>query len=123
VVHAIAAHHEDEPFQSVEAVLVYAADSVSAARPGARRETLEGYIKRLDQLEQIAQSCEGVERCFAIQAGREVRILVKPDEVDDAMAAALAKEIADRIEQSELEYPGQIRVTVIRETRSVEYAK
>ncbi|MFB3881169.1 MAG: ribonuclease Y [Armatimonadota bacterium] len=123
VVHAIAAHHEDEPFRSVEAVLVYAADSISAARPGARRETLEGYIKRLDRLEKIAQSCEGVERCYAIQAGREVRILVKPEDVDDAMAVALAREVAERIQQSDLEYPGQIKVTVIRETRAVDYAK
>jgi ribonuclease Y len=123
VVHAIAAHHEDEPFKSVEAVLVYAADSISAARPGARRETLEGYIKRLDRLEKIAQSCAGVERCYAIQAGREVRILVKPEDVDDVMATALAKEIAEKIQQSDLEYPGQIKVTVIRETRAVEYAK
>ncbi len=123
VVHAIAAHHEDEPFQSVEAVLVYAADSISAARPGARRETLEGYIKRLDRLEKIAQECEGVERCFAIQAGREVRILVKPETVDDVMASTLAKEVAQRIQSSDLEYPGQIKVTVIRETRAVEYAK
>jgi ribonuclease Y len=123
VVHGIAAHHEDEPFRSVEALLVYAADSISAARPGARRETLEGYIKRLDRLEKIAQSCDGVERSYAIQAGREVRILVKPEVVDDAMAATLAKEVADKIEESDLEYPGQIRVTVIRETRAVEYAK
>jgi ribonuclease Y len=123
VIHAIAAHHEEEPFRSVEAVLVYAADSISAARPGARRETLEGYIKRLDRLEKIAQSCRGVERCFAIQAGREVRILVKPEEVDDVMAAALAKEVADKIQESDLEYPGQIKVTVIRETRAIEYAK
>jgi ribonuclease Y len=123
VVHAVAAHHEDEPFKSVEAVLVYAADSISAARPGARRETLEGYIKRLDRLEKIAHSCQGVERCFAIQAGREVRILVKPEDVDDGMATALAKEVAEKIQQSDLEYPGQIKVTVIRETRAVEYAK
>ena len=123
VIHAIAAHHEDVPFESVEAVLVYAADSISAARPGARRETLEGYIKRLEQLEKIAQSCQGVERCYAIQAGREVRILVKPEEVDDKMASGLAKEVADKIQGSDLQYPGQIRVTVIRETRSVEYAK
>jgi len=123
VLHAIAAHHEEEPFRSVEAVLVYAADSISAARPGARRETLEGYIKRLDRLEKIAQSCQGVERCFAIQAGREVRILVKPEDVDDVMATALAREVADKIQESDLEYPGQIKVTVIRETRSVEYAK
>jgi len=123
VIHAIAAHHEDEPFQSVEAVLVYAADSISAARPGARRETLEGYIKRLEELEKIANSCQGVERCYAIQAGREVRILVKPEEVDDKMASGLAKEVANKIQESDLQYPGQIRVTVIRETRSVEYAK
>lgn len=123
VIHAIAAHHEDEPFRSVEAVLVYAADSISAARPGARRETLEGYIKRLDRLEKIAQSCQGVERCFAIQAGREVRILVKPEDIDDAMAAALAREVANKIQESDLQYPGQIKVTVIRETRAIEYAK
>jgi ribonuclease Y len=123
VVHAIAAHHEDEPFRSVEAVVVYAADSISAARPGARRETLEGYIKRLDQLEKIAQSCQGVERCYAIQAGREVRILVKPEDVDDVMAAALAREVASKIQESDLQYPGQIKVTVIRETRAIEYAK
>ena len=123
VIHAIAAHHEDEPFRSVEAVLVYAADSISAARPGARRETLEGYIKRLDRLEKIAQSCEGVERCFAIQAGREVRILVRPEEIDDVMAAALAREVARKIQESDLQYPGQIKVTVIRETRAIEYAK
>jgi ribonuclease Y len=123
VVHGIAAHHEDEPFRSVEAVLVYAADSISAARPGARRESLDGYIRRLEQLEKIAQACEGVERCYAIQAGREVRILVKPEDIDDVMAAALAKEVADRIQESDLEYPGQIKVTVIRETRAVEYAK
>jgi ribonuclease Y len=123
VIHAIAAHHEDEAFESVEAVLVYAADSISAARPGARRETLEGYIKRLDRLEKIAQACEGVERCYAIQAGREVRILVKPEAIDDVMASALAKEVAEKIHKSDLEYPGQIKVTVIRETRAVEYAK
>ena len=123
VIHAVAAHHEDEPFKSVEAVLVYVGDSISAARPGARRETLEGYIKRLDRLEQIAQSCEGAERCYAIQAGREVRILVKPEAVDDVMASALAKEVADKIQKSDLEYPGQIKVTVIRETRVIEYAK
>jgi ribonuclease Y len=123
VIHGIAAHHEDEPFRSVEAVLVYAADSISAARPGARRETLEGYIKRLDRLEKIAQSCQGVERCYAIQAGREVRILVKPEDVDDVMAVALAREVADRIQHSDLQYPGQIKVTVIRETRAIDYAK
>ena len=123
VIHAIGAHHEDEPFRTAEALIVYAADSVSAARPGARRETLESYIKRLDRLEKIAQACPGVERSYAIQAGREVRILVKPNEIDDLTAATLAKEIAEKIEQSDLEYPGQIKVTVIRETRATEYAK
>ena len=118
-----AAHHEDEPFRSPEALVVYAADAISAARPGARRESLEGYIKRLDRLEKIAQSCQGVERSFAIQAGREVRILVKPNEVDDAGALGLAREVAQKIQDSDLEYPGQIKVTVIRETRAVEYAR
>ena len=123
VIHAIAAHHEDEPFRTPEALVIYAADSISAARPGARRESLEGYIKRLDRLEKIAESCQGVERSFAIQAGREVRILVKPNEVDDAAALGLAREIAQKIQESDLEYPGQIKVTVIRETRAVEYAR
>jgi ribonuclease Y len=123
VVHAIAAHHEDEEFKTVEAVLVYAADSISASRPGARRETLESYLKRLEKLEKIADSCPGVEKSYAIQAGREVRIMVKPEEVDDLAAARLARDIATKIQESGLEYPGQIRVTVIRETRVVEYAK
>jgi ribonuclease Y len=122
VLHAIAAHHSEEPFRSVEAVLVQAADAVSASRPGARKETLETYIKRLEKLEQIAESCAGVDKCFAIQAGREVRIIVKPEDVDDLAAARLAKEIVHNIEEG-LDYPGQIKVTVIRETRAVEYAK
>jgi ribonuclease Y len=122
VIHAMECHHGDCEAQSVEAVLVAAADSVSAARPGARRETLESYIKRLERLEAIADSFEGVEKAYAIQAGREIRIMVKPERVDDAESVWMAREIAKRIE-SELEYPGQIKVTVIRETRATEYAK
>jgi ribonucrease Y len=122
VIHAIMAHHGDEEPKTIEAVLVAAADAVSAARPGARRETLESYIKRLQKLEEIADTFEGVEKAFAIQAGREIRIMVKPDKIDDVIAAKVAREIAKRIED-ELEYPGQIKVVVIRETRSVDYAK
>ena len=122
VIHCIAAHHGDEEAQTIEAVIVQAADAISAARPGARRETLENYIKRLEKLEKIADSFEGVERSFAIQAGREIRIMVKPDRIDDFSATAMARDITKRIE-AELEYPGQIKVTVIRETRVVEYAK
>lgn len=122
VIHAILAHHNDVEPQTVEAVLVQAADAISAARPGARRESLENYIKRLEKLEEIATSFDGVERCYAIQSGREVRIMVKPDDVTDEGTRVLAKEIAKRIEK-EMEYPGQIRVNVIRETRSTEYAK
>lgn len=122
VVHAIAAHHGDEPFQTVEAVLVAAADSISAARPGARRETLENYIRRLEKLEEIANGFEGVEKSYAIQAGREIRIIVKPDKIDDATSARMARDIVKEIE-SNLEYPGQIKVVVIRETRAVDYAK
>jgi len=122
VVHAIAAHHEDEEQKSIEAILIQAADAVSAARPGARRETLETYIKRLEKLEQVANSFEGVEKSYAIQAGREIRIMVRPDHVDDNQASRMARDIVKKIEE-ELEYPGQIKVTVIRETRSVEYAK
>lgn len=122
VVHCILAHHNDVEPQTVEAVLVQAADAISAARPGARRESLENYIKRLEKLEEIATSFPGVEKCYAIQSGREVRIMVKPDDVTDDGTKILAKEIAKRIEK-EMEYPGQIRVNVIRETRSMEYAK
>jgi ribonucrease Y len=122
VINSIASHHGDCEATSVIAVLVRAADALSAARPGARRETLEAYIKRLEKLEEICDSFDGVEKSYAIQAGRECRIIVKPDEVDDAEAARLAREITKRIER-ELDYPGQIKVTVIRETRSVEYAK
>ncbi len=122
VVHCIMAHHNDVEPQTVEAVLVQAADAISAARPGARRESLENYIKRLEKLEEIANSFDGVDKCYAIQSGREVRIMVKPEDVNDDGIKVLAKEIAKRIEE-QMEYPGQIRVNVIRETRSTEYAK
>ena len=122
VVHAIEAHHQDVEPQTVEAVLVQAADAISAARPGARRETLEGYVKRLESLEKIAEAKKGVEKCYAMQAGREVRVMVKPAEVSDDAAVLLAREIAKEIEET-LDYPGQIRVTVIRESRATELAK
>ncbi|NLW07262.1 MAG: ribonuclease Y [Clostridia bacterium] len=122
VIHAIEAHHGDVEPRSIYAGLVQAADAISAARPGARRETLEAYIKRLEKLESIADSFAGVEKSYAIQAGREIRILVKPDKIDDAMAVRLARDIVKKIEK-EMEYPGQIKVVVIRETRAVEYAK
>ena len=122
VIHAIVAHHGDVEPESVEAVLVQAADAISAARPGARRETLENYIKRLEKLEEIADSFQGVDKSYAIQAGREIRIIVKPDRVDDVIASQMARDIVKRIE-GEMEYPGQIKVTVIRESRAVEYAR
>ena len=122
VIHCIMAHHNDVEPQTVEAVLVQAADAISAARPGARRESLENYIKRLEKLEAIANEFAGVEKSYAIQSGREVRIMVKPEDITDEGTKVMAKEIAKRIEH-ELEYPGQIRVNVIRETRSTEYAK
>lgn len=122
VIHAMSTHHGEYEAKSVEAVIVNAADALSAARPGARRETLESYVKRLEQLEEIATSFAGVEKAYAIQAGREVRIIVKPEQVDDVEAFRMAKEISKRIE-NEMRYPGQIKVTVVRETRAVEYAR
>lgn len=122
VVNAAGAHHNDVEPASIEALLVAIADALSAARPGARREMLEIYVRRVQNLEKIADSFPGVEKAFAVQAGREVRLIVKPEQIDDLAAMQLAREIADKIEQ-EMEYPGQIKVTVIRETRAVEYAR
>lgn len=122
VVDAIAHHHEVELAQTLYPVIVQAADAISAARPGARRETLESYLKRLETLESIATSFPGVEKSYAIQAGREIRIVVQPDKVDDASAVLLARDIANRIER-DMEYPGQVQVTVVRESRAVEYAR
>ena len=122
IVNAIMAHHGDVEPKTIEAVLIQAADAISGARPGARRETGSNYVKRLERLEAIASGFHGVEKSYAIQAGREIRVMVKPDQVDDAQALFLAKDIAKKIE-TELEYPGQIKVNVIREFRSVEYAK
>lgn len=122
VIHTIAAHHGDEEPKTIEAVLVQAADAISAARPGARRETLESYIRRLQTLEDIASTFEGVEKSYAIQAGREIRIMVKPEKIDDLGSIRMVREVAKKIE-GELDYPGQIKVTVIRETRVVDYAK
>jgi ribonuclease Y len=122
VVNAIASHHHEVEQESVEAAIVEAADAISGARPGARRESLEQYIKRVRALEDIANSFKGVNQSYALQAGREVRIFVKPEEIDDLDSVRLARDIAKNIEES-MQYPGQIKVTVIRETRTVDYAK
>ena len=122
VIHAIEAHHGDVEPRTIVACLVQAADAISASRPGARRENVENYIRRLEKLETLTGSYPGVEKAYAIQAGREVRIMVKPEEVSEDNMILLARDLAKKIE-SELEYPGQIKVNVIRETKAVEYAK
>jgi ribonuclease Y len=122
VVHAIESHHGEVEARTVEAVIAHTADAISGGRPGARRESLEQYVKRLQRLEEICDSYPGVERTFAMQAGRDVRVMVKPEEVDDTGAEVLAREIAKQVEE-ELQYPGQIKITVVRETRATELAK
>jgi ribonuclease Y len=122
IITAMKSHHEEYPYENLEAVVVQVADQISGARPGARKDTLENYLKRLGELEAIANSFPGIEKSYAIQAGREIRVFVKPEEIDDLGAKKLAKEIADKI-QEELKYPGEIKVNVIRETHTVEYAK
>ena len=122
VIHAIEAHHGDVEPKTLVACIVQAADAISAARPGARRENLENYIKRLEKLEEIANSFEGVEKCYAVQAGREIRIMVRPDVISDDQMSIIARDIVNKIE-AEMEYPGQIKVNIIRENRAVDYAK
>jgi ribonuclease Y len=122
VVHAIESHHGEVEQRTIEAVLAQTADSISGGRPGARRESLETYVKRLERLEEICTSYAGVEKTFAMQAGREVRVMVKPGDIDDLAAQVLARDIAKQVEE-ELQYPGQIKITVVREIRAVEYAK
>jgi len=122
VLHAMEAHHGDVEAKTVEAVIVQVCDAISSARPGARRDTLEAYVKRLEKLETVAKSFDGVDKVYAISAGREIRVIVQPDKINDDQAAKLAHDIAKKIE-AELEYPGEIKVTIIRETRSSDIAK
>jgi ribonuclease Y len=122
VIHAIESHHGEVEQRTVEAVLAQAADAISGSRPGARRESIESYVKRLERLEEICESHPGVAKVFAMQAGREVRVMVQPEEVDDLAAQVMARDIAKQVEE-ELQYPGQIKITVVRETRAVEVAK
>ena len=122
VINAVMAHHNEVEFETVEAILVQAADAISASRPGARRETLTAYLKRLENLEEIANSFNGVESSYAIQAGREIRIIINPDSISDDAATKMSRDVAKKIEET-MQYPGQIKVTIVRETRAVEYAK
>jgi ribonuclease Y len=122
VINCIGAHHSEMEAESLEAIIVEAADAISGARPGARRESLENYVKRIKALEEVAHSFTGVDEAYAIQAGREVRIIVKPEQIDDLAAIQLSKEVAKAVEEN-LQYPGQIKINVIRETRAVDYAK
>ena len=122
IIQAMQSHHEEYPYETLESIIVQTADSISGGRPGARRDSMENYIKRLGDLEGIAKSFPGVEKTYAIQAGRELRVFVKPEELTDLEAHALAREIALRIEK-ELKYPGEIKVAVIRESRAIEYAR
>ena len=122
VIKAMEAHHGEYPYETIESYIVQTADAISGARPGARRDSVENYLKRLGDLEAIATSASGVEKAYALQAGRELRIFIKPEEMGDLEAKNLARNVADRIEK-ELKYPGEIKVTVIRETRCIEYAR
>jgi len=122
VIEGMEAHHEEYPYSSIESRIVQAADAISGARPGARKDTVEIYLKRLEELEKIATSFEGVEKSYAVQAGRELRIFVMPTKIDDLGAIKLAKDVAKKVEE-DMKYPGEIRVNVIRETRAVEYAR
>ena len=122
VIQAMQSHHEEYPYETLESIIVQTADAISASRPGARRDTVENYLKRLEELESIASSFEGVEKSYAIQAGREIRIFVTPEKISDLEMKKLAREVANRIEQ-ELKYPGEIKVHVIRENRAVDYAR